>query len=107
MSTTLVATLAIGGLITFGLRWGLIALVDAIELPEALKAALRFVPVAVFAAIVGPMVLVVDGEIAFLPGNIRLAAALVAVVTAWATRNVLYTLIAGMGTLWGLQFLLA
>ena len=96
---------ALGGLITFGLRLCFIALVDTTELPETLRAALRFVPVAVFSAIVAPLIAVNDGQIDIAFDNLFIWAALVAVAVAWKTRSVLYTVVAGMVTLWLLIYL--
>lgn len=99
-----VATLA--GVITYGLRVCFIALIDVIELPGAVQAGLRFVPVAVFAALVAPQLLIDDqGAIDAGVDNLSLWAALVAAGIAWKTRSVLVTVIAGMLTLWALIFL--
>ncbi|MBK5108803.1 MAG: AzlD domain-containing protein, partial [Anaerolineales bacterium] len=37
--------------------------------------------------------------------NPRLLAGLLAIVVAWRTKNVMYTILAGMLTLWALQYL--
>lgn len=95
----------LGGLITFALRLSFIALIDAIKLPDAASAALRFVPVAVFSAILAPLVLVDHGQINIAFDNLSIWAALVAAVVAWKTRSVLYTVVAGMLTLWLLIYL--
>lgn len=100
-----VGVAALAGLVTFGLRLSFIALVDSIELPEPVRQALRFVPVAVFSAIVAPLLLVTDGQLDIALDNLSIWAALVASLVAWKTRSVLYTVIAGMVTLWLLIYL--
>lgn len=97
------------GLVTYGLRLSVIALLppDA-DLPLNLRRALRYVPPAVLSAIIATEVL--------LPGNLfspnplanpRLLAALVAFVVAWRSRSVLLTIAAGMLCFWGLGALFA
>lgn len=88
---------------TYALRLSFIYLLGNVELPESATRALRFVPAAVLAALVAPALFIVpDASLWFHP---RLVAAGVAVVVAWWTKNVLFTLLAGMGVLWGLQAL--
>ncbi|MDR7419590.1 MAG: AzlD domain-containing protein [Armatimonadota bacterium] len=93
--------------ITFGLRLSIIGLPGRFGLPPLVRRALRFVPPAVFSAIIAPDVLVPDGTLAVSLGNARLAAAVCAALVAWRTRNVLATIATGMATLWLLQALLA
>lgn len=92
-----------GGLITFSLRWSFLALADHLSLPPAVRRALRYVPVAVFSAMAWPPVVIVSERIAIGPGNLRLWAAIIAALVAWKTRNVLYTVAAGMLVLLGLS----
>ncbi|MES1924894.1 AzlD domain-containing protein [Salinisphaera sp. T31B1] len=87
-----------GGLITFGLRCSFIALVDHLTLGPRVRQALRYVPVAVFSAMACPPVVVQAGVWAG-PASPRVWAAMVAVLVAWRSRNVLYTVGAGMATL--------
>lgn len=104
-SVSWLAVSVLGGLITFALRLSFIALIDAIELPDAARAALRFVPVAVFSAILAPLLLVDHGQINIAFDNLSAWAALVPAVVAWKTRSVLYTVVVGMLTLWLLIYL--
>ena len=52
------------------------------------------------AAIIVPAVLLQDGEMQTSYTNAPLIASLVAIVVAWRTKNLLLTIIIGMGTLW-------
>jgi branched-subunit amino acid transport protein len=55
--------------------------------------------------VVIPLLFYADGALDASLGNERVLAGLVAVLIAWRTRNVLFTLGGGMATLWVLQAL--
>lgn len=94
-------------LVTFAVRYPVLALVGKIPLPERVFQALRYVPPAVLAAIVVPAVLLPDGTtLDISPGNARLVAALVAGLVAWRTRSLLLTIVVGMAALWLYDWLL-
>jgi branched-subunit amino acid transport protein len=88
-----------GGLITFGLRFSLIYLFGRFEVPETMRRALHYVPPAVLSAIIVPELLIRDGSINLTLENIRLLAGVVAIVTAWVSRNTLLTILVGMAAL--------
>ena len=90
---------------TYVLRASFIQAWQWITVPDALARALRYVPPAVFAALILPALTVADGAIALSPGNPRLAAGVLAAIAAWYSRSVLLTLAVGMGSLWLLQAL--
>lgn len=97
-----VALIAVG---TFLLRYSFILVVDMIRLPVAVQRMLRFIPASVLTALVVPAV-------AFhkLPGGVeedwrRMAAASLAVVVSWKTRNMPLTIATGMAALWSIEFL--
>ena len=94
------------GLITFVLRYVPIALLSRMHLPGPLKRALVYVPPAVMAAIITPALFFPDGAPTIALDTPRLLAAALAALVAWKTRSVLWTVILGMGALWGLQALL-
>ncbi len=96
----------LGGLITFGMRFSFIYLFGRFEVPQTLRRALHYVPPAVLSAIVFPELLIQDGRLALDLANERLLAGLVAVLVAWFTRNTLLTILAGLGALLILQFVL-
>lgn len=104
MSTTgiwlIILGLAAG---TYLLRLSFIQAWQWIDVPPTLARALRYVPPAVFAALVLPALTVSGGAIDISPGNLRLVAGLLAAAVAWYSRSVILTLCAGMGTLWLLQ----
>ena len=102
----LVLTIVGMGVITYAIRVSLFLLPEGAQLPERLLRALRYVPAAVLSAIIAPELLMPGGAFDLSLGNERLLAGLVAILVAWRTRNVLLTVIAGMGALWALQALI-
>jgi branched-subunit amino acid transport protein len=99
-------TIITAGLLTFGTRLVPIFSYGRIEVPSQVERALSFVPVAVLTAIFLPEMVYIQEEIIFSFRNPRLLAGLLAIVVAWRTKNVMYTILAGMLTLWLLQYLL-
>jgi branched-subunit amino acid transport protein len=92
------------GVVTFALRFSFLGTVRPHSLPPLFQEALRFVPAAVFAAIVAPQVLIRNEAVDFAPDNPRLLAALAALAVAWFTRSVTWTLVGGMVGLWVVQW---
>jgi len=93
----------IGGLLTFGMRFSLIYLFGRFEVPETMRKALHYVPPAVLSAIIFPELFFRNGVLSLSFDNTRLLAGLVAVLTAWFSKNTLITIIAGMLALFLLQ----
>lgn len=91
--------LLIGGIITFSMRFSLIYLFGKFEIPETLKKALHYVPPAVLSAIIFPELFIQDGALNFQLTNIRLLAGIIAIITAWISRNTLITILVGMAAL--------
>jgi len=99
----IIAVLAVG---TWAMRAFPIMLHGHVALPTWAERLLRYVPVAALTALVvpGALYLKVDGEYTF--ASARLLAAGVALVVAARTKNVIWTLGAGMVTLWIAQLFL-
>jgi len=91
--------------VTFGVRYPVLALMGRIEMPAAVKRALRFVPVAVLCALSAPMILVPNGDWFVSPFNPAVGGAVVAGIVAWRTHHLLLTILVGM-TVFGLVKLL-
>ena len=64
--------------------------------PAALQRALRFVPPAVFSAIIVPELVLSAGSLHLGLDNPRLFAGILAGAIAWRTRNTLLTIVTGM-----------
>ena len=91
--------LILGGVLTYGIRLSFIYLFGRFVLPETLKRALRFVPPAVLSAIIAPALIMPEGTADLHWSNVRLLAGIVAMFTAWRTKNMLWTIALGMGAL--------
>ena len=89
----------ITGVITYGIRLSFIILFKHKDIPPTLQRWLKYVPPAVFAAIIFPEIFVYNGSVDISPGNPRLVAGLIAALVAWRTKNVLLTILIGMATL--------
>ena len=83
-------------LVTFGVRYPVLALLSRTRLSEAAMRALEFVPVAVLSAIVVPMAVSRNGEWAISFDNPFLLASFIAIFIAWKSRNLLLTILLGM-----------
>jgi len=94
------------GIGTFLIRYSFILIMDKVAIPDALHRMLRFIPASVLPALVVPAVLLHKNGVTTFAGWERVGAALIAVLVAWKTRNILATIAAGMLALWGLQAIL-
>ncbi|HZP72125.1 MAG TPA: AzlD domain-containing protein [Gaiellaceae bacterium] len=84
--------------VTFGSRLAGLGL--RAELPPLWHRFLHFVPIAVFAALVTPSLQGSRGE-----GGIRVAAAALAALAAWRTRQLALAIAVGMAAFWLLRLL--
>ena len=103
---TLLLTFIIIGLLTYAIRLSFILFFSRMDIPSLLQRAFRFVPVAVLSAIITPALFLPKGVLALSLGNARLLAGIIAIGVAWKTKNVLVTLIVGMGVLYVLQLVM-
>ena len=99
----LVAAMA---LVTFAIRYGLLAFSGRIQLSPTLVRALGYVPPVVLTAIVVPAAVFPDGETLWLSWqNARLVGAIASVALALWRKNLLLTIAGGMVAFWGWQWL--
>ncbi len=98
MTTNELLLVAGMALITFGIRYPMLVLVGRVQLPESVINALKFVPVAVLTAICVPAVLLPKGELWIAPNNPWLLAGIVTILVSWRTKNLLLTIVVGMGS---------
>ncbi|MBC7810342.1 MAG: AzlD domain-containing protein [Burkholderiales bacterium] len=85
-------------LVTFAVRYPVLALLSRFQLPQVVTRTLKFVPPAVLAAIVLPEMLFNDaGQISLSYTNAGLIAGVIAALVAWRTKNLLATIVIGMG----------
>ncbi|ESA34516.1 branched-chain amino acid transport [Leptolyngbya sp. Heron Island J] len=84
-------------LVTFLVRYPLLAMSGRITLPPRLLQALNYVPPAVLTAIVVPTVLVEENNLWLSSDNPRLIGALAALGIGLWKKNLLLTILVGMG----------
>jgi len=94
-----------GGLITFGIRFSFIYLFGRFHIPETLRKSLHYVPPAVLSAIIFPEIFLQNQHLELSLGNHRLLAGIIAIITAYLTKNTLITILAGMLALFLMQVL--
>jgi branched-subunit amino acid transport protein len=92
-------------LVTFGVRYPVLALVSKVNLPPAILEALKFIPPAVLSAIIFPAVLLPQGRLDVGFDNAYLIAAVAAALIAWRTKNLLLTIVLGMTIFLGWRWL--
>jgi branched-subunit amino acid transport protein len=92
------------GILTYLIRVSFIALFGYVdEIPPTVQRLLRYVPAAVLAALVVPSFVTLEVGASGLAVD-KLTAGLVATTVAWRTENVFATILAGMGSLWLVRF---
>lgn len=99
---TIIIALGIG---TFLIRFSFIGLIGNRPLPEWILRLLRYTSVAVLPGLVAPLVLwpaATNGE----PDPARLLAALAALICGYLSKNVLWAIVSGIGTLYLALFLI-
>lgn len=84
-------------LVTFGVRYSMLALSARWNIPSAIERALRFVPVAVLTALCTPILLKPAGSWFISFDNSHLLAGVAAIAIAALSRNLLLTIVLGMG----------
>lgn len=95
-------------IVTFLIRYPLLAISSRIRLPSQLIRALTYLPPAILTAIIVPAVLIPSGdEISFSYTNAKLVGAIAAAITGWLTKNLLATIVSGMVVFFLWQWLLA
>lgn len=99
----IVLAIILGGLLTFAMRFSFIYLLGRVTLSDSVRRILRFVPAAVFSAIIAPELLLHSGSLDLSLANSRLMAGAVAVLVALWTKNTLITILVGMSVLLALQ----
>lgn len=85
-------------LVTFLIRYPLLAMSGRITLPPRLMQALNYVPPAVLTAIIIPTVFIENNTLWIAPDNPRLIGSLAALCIGLWKKNLLLTILIGMGT---------
>ncbi len=96
--------IAIIGLGTYLIRLSFIGILGRVGVPGYIERPLRFVAPAVLAAIAVPELVAPEGTVAIGFDNLRLVAGIIAVAAAWKLRSMGPTIVAGMLSLWVLDW---
>jgi len=83
-------------IVTFGIRYFLLAFADRIELPDLLKESLKFIAPAVLTAITVPAVLMPSGKLDISLANPYLISGGLALFAGVLSKNVLMTIFVGL-----------
>jgi len=97
----------VAGLVTYLTRLSFIALLDRMDVPGWFQRSLRFVPAAVLSAIIVPELASHNGALDFSLRNPQLLSGILAIVVAWRTKSILFTIAAGMAAYLILQAVFA
>jgi branched-subunit amino acid transport protein len=90
-------------IVTFAIRYSMIAVLGRWDIPPVLRGTLRYVPIAAFAAIIVPALFTQTDGVATGFDNARLIAGVIATLVAVFTRQIALTFIAGMSVMWLVQ----
>jgi len=93
------------GIGTYLTRLSFVGILGDREIPAAVERPLRLVAPAVIAAIAIPELVAPADTIDISFDNLRLLAGIVAILVAWRTRSMGWTIGVGMATLWILDWL--
>ncbi len=95
------------GISNFVLRSAFVFAIEHIRMTDTLRTILAYIPASVLAALVAPAILLHQGTFDFplhlLDGKERLIAGLIALIAAFWKRNLVWTMVAGMGALYVLE----
>ena len=97
-------TLIIAGIITFLLRFSMIALIKENSLSEKTKIVLSYVPSAVFPAIIFPAIFLDNNGLLDLENNPKILASIIAIIAGFMSKNIIATIFAGLASYWFLIF---
>ena len=93
-------------IITFFIRYPLLAFSSRIKLPSKIIQALEYLPPAILTAIIVPAVLMpTEDKITLSYTNAKLVGAIASILIGWRTKNLLATIIGGMLTFFVWQWL--
>ena len=92
------------GLITYLSRFSMIALIKKEMFNDRIREILSFVPSAIFPAIIFPAIFINDAGLIEIEGNLKIIAAIIAMIIGIITRSILATIFSGLISYWFLIF---
>ena len=92
------------GLITYLTRFSMIALIKKEMFNDRIREILSYVPSAIFPAIIFPAIFINDAGLIEIEGNLKIIAAIIAMIIGIVTRSILATIFSGLISYWFLIF---
>ena len=92
------------GLITYLTRFSMIALIKKEMFNDRIREILSFVPSAIFPAIIFPAIFINDIGLIEIEGNLKIIAAIIAMIIGVITRSIIATIFSGLISYWFLIF---
>jgi len=103
-NSTFWIVISVIGISTIIMRGSFILTADRFKLSDKFTDILKFIPASVLAALVAPAIFYHEGMVDALQGKERLLAGIIALLIAYKTRNIFFTILTGMGTLYMMQY---
>tara|TARA_Y200000002_G_scaffold349666_1_gene326471 strand:+ start:13 stop:336 length:324 start_codon:yes stop_codon:yes gene_type:complete len=92
------------GLITYLTRFSMIALIKKEMFNDRIREILTYVPSAIFPAIIFPAIFINDIGLIEIEGNLKIIAAIIAMIIGVITRSIIATIFSGLISYWFLIF---
>ena len=92
------------GLITYLTRFSIIALIKKEMFNDRIREILTYVPSAIFPAIIFPAIFINDIGLIEIEGNLKIIAAIIAMIIGVITRSIIATIFSGLISYWFLIF---
>lgn len=105
MHNEMIAIIAGMALVTFATRFSCVALLQQTGMPLWLERWLKHIPTAILTALILPALVLPDGRLDLSWHNHYLLAGFAAALAAYKSRNIVATLVLGMGTMVTLRLL--
>ena len=86
-------------IVTFATRFGCVALFRQTKMPVWLERWLRHIPTAILTALIIPALILPKGQVDITLHNHYLLAGILAAIVAYKSRNIVSTIVLGMGTM--------
>ena len=99
-------SIIVAGILTYFTRMTMITLVNRDMLGDKIKAVLKYVPSAVFPAIIFPAIFINDYGLFVEINDPKIFAAIVAVIVGYLSKNIIATISSGLVSYWLLIFVI-
>lgn len=93
-------------LVTYATRYSMMVILGRWRVPPVVTGGLTYVPIAAFAALIAPELVIRSGQLAIAVDNPRFLAGVLAIVVAFISRHTMLTIMVGMGAMWIFQLLI-